>query len=339
MPKYIISILSLFLISIPAVALASGPFVEGTGLGNPFYLIPPYVSAYSAPAFADIDADGDLDAFITRNGTVSYYQNTGNNHIPSFIERTDSANPLAEVDSSAVFLSLALADVDADHDLDAFIGTGFGEVLYFENTGTPQTPAFVEHTGSANPLSAVDLFDKATPTLADMDADGDLDIFIGEHGDSIHYYENNGSPQTPHFVERTGNANPLDGVVISGFLNGPTAPALVDLDKDGDRDAFIGSLVGAIYYYENTGSAPHPVFVERTGSANPLDFIGTNVVDKSLVTFADLNGDGDFDCFMAGDDFRSGEDYHRLHFYENIGSAQNPTFTKPAHPTNPLGGF
>ena len=58
---------------------------------------------------------------------------------------------------------------------------------------------------------------------------------------------------------------------------------------------------GSLNYIENTGTATAPVFVQRTGSANPFDAInvgwssvqgigdrGTN----SRPAFADLDGDG-----------------------------------------------
>ena len=68
------------------------------------------------------------------------------------------------------------------------------------------------------------------------------------------------------FVERTGTANPLGSVVV-GWEN---APAFVDIDGDGDFDAFIGEEYGTINYFENTGTNTAPVFVERTGTGNPL---------------------------------------------------------------------
>ena len=50
-----------------------------------------------------------------------------------------------------------------------------------------------------------------------------------------------------------------------------SAPALADLDADGDLDVVAGDRYGRFSYFENTGSAREPLFVLRTGSANPLD--------------------------------------------------------------------
>ena len=62
---------------------------------------------------------------------------------------------------------------------------------------------------------------------------------------------------------------------------------------------------GAFFTFENTGTATSPVFVPRTGAANPLD--GQDVGIFSSPAFGDLDGDGDPDLV-------SGELRWLLHF-------------------------
>ncbi len=53
-------------------------FIEITDSNNPFDGID--ADAYSIPSFADLDGDGDLDAFIGDDyGKINYFQNTSNN--------------------------------------------------------------------------------------------------------------------------------------------------------------------------------------------------------------------------------------------------------------------
>ena len=58
----------------------------------------------------------------------------------------------------------------------------------------------------------------------------------------------------------------------------------------GDLDLVVGNVDGELIYVENTGTSKAPVFVQRTGSANPLD--GIDVGDSSAPALGDLDGDG-----------------------------------------------
>ena len=51
--------------------------------------------------------------------------------------------------------------------------------------------------------TAIDVGDYATPTFADMDADGDLDLTVGSDAGNITYYENVGTRFGYVFVENT----------------------------------------------------------------------------------------------------------------------------------------
>ena len=42
---------------------------------------------------------------------------------------------------------------------------------------------YIQQTGTANPFNGIDIGDSSTPTLADIDNDGDLDALIGEHAE------------------------------------------------------------------------------------------------------------------------------------------------------------
>src|SRR5262245_43382251 len=72
------------------------------------------VGSHSAPEFADLDADGDLDAILGEiDGRLYYFANTGTSAAPSFVERRGAANPFGAVDLFA-FSMPSLADLDGD---------------------------------------------------------------------------------------------------------------------------------------------------------------------------------------------------------------------------------
>ncbi|MCP4696265.1 MAG: hypothetical protein GY862_05395 [Gammaproteobacteria bacterium] len=282
------------------------------------------VDSYRAPFLADMERDGDLDAFIgAKDGMVYYYENTGSASRPIFTERTDTANPLVGIDvgdDSVPFL----ADMDNDGDLDAFIGSPHNAVHYYENTGNAGKAVFTERMDTANPLGEVEVGYLSAPFLADIDKDGDLDAFIGEGDGIVHYYENTGNADEPVFTQRTDTANPLDGMGVGNY----SAPFLADMDNDGDLDAFIGALYDMMRYYENTGNAAEPVFTQHGDMVNPLDGVGAN----NASFLADLDNDGDLDAFIGRDD-------GTVHYYENTGNAAGPVFIQRTDMANPLGGM
>ena len=285
-------------------AIAPLAFAQQTGAANPFNGVD--VGLVSAPSFADLDGDGDLDAVVGENGgTLHYFANTGSASAPAFTARTGAANPFNGVDLG--YLSApSFADLDGDGDLDAVVGAYDGALRYFENTGTAIAPAFTERTGAANPFNGVDVGYNSAPSFADLDGDGDLDALVGEDYGTLRYFENTGTAIAPAFTERTGAANPFNGVDV-GYTS---APSFADLDGDGDLDAVVGEH-GLLHYFENTGSATASTFSERTGAANPLDGIDVGVLSKP--GFADLDGDGDLDVLV-------GEQYGALHYFLNTGA-------------------
>jgi len=63
---------------------------------------------------------------------------------------------------------------------------------------------------------------------------GDFDLVVGEKSwgqvsESLIYIENTGTSTAPAFVQRTGSANPFDGIDVGGY----SAPAVADFDGDG----------------------------------------------------------------------------------------------------------
>ena len=70
---------------------------------------------------------------------------------------------------------------------------------------------------------------RSAPAFADLDQDGDLDLLVGNDEGGLSFYENDGSPHLPSWTPVTDNYLFLD-------LGAYSAPALVDIDADGDTD-------------------------------------------------------------------------------------------------------
>jgi len=175
---------------------------------------------------------------------------------------------------------------------------------------------------SNNPLKnfSIPLNRESHPFFIDIDKDGDLDCFSGEYTNGelskIYYYRNDGTNKYPVFKQITGTANPLDKVLANTL----SIPYFIDIDGDRDYDCFIGDgYTGAIIYYKNIGSATHPEFEKQSAATNPLSMVKFSASGVANPAFADIDGDGDYDCLVI--DEAGSENY-----FENTGTAKEPVF-------------
>ncbi|MEM1043247.1 MAG: FG-GAP-like repeat-containing protein [Bacteroidota bacterium] len=195
-----------------------------------------------APAFGDLDGDGRRDLLVgTFGGRMAFLLNTGGG-----FELTVEALQDLDVGSTA---TPTLGDLDGDGDLDLLVGEFSGTLNYFRNDGSVQLPNFVEATlpglfdvSDPEDPESIDVGRYSAPHLADVDRDGDLDLFLGTERDDVLFYRNTGSPEAPAF-----EVQPFD----VGALRYNTSPTAADLDGDGDLDLLAGDLAGGLLYLDN----------------------------------------------------------------------------------------
>ncbi len=169
----------------------------------------------------------------------------------------------------------------------------------------------------------------STPMIADIIAVQNLYGVPADSnaGDTVYGYQSNLDGYLGQFFALlTGDGNPFINISRSSRSGVFAADiTFVDLDGDGDPDL----VINARRYFENVGTPANPSFIQRTGSANSLDGV---IAGKSA--FADLDGDGDFDLSVGPNLF---EDISS--FYENTGTATEPSFTRRTGDANPLEGL
>lgn len=274
-----------------------------------------YVYANAAPEFGDIDGDGDLDVLIgTQTGGIYLLENTGDANNPAF-----AAPVLAFPDFGIDGLRTepAFVDWDGDGDLDVVTGISYPYTgnLFYENIGTPTAPSFsyagFNEFGVASTTNGG--YPNNSPAFADLDGDGDMDLVLGAQ-DYTEVKENQGSAQFPNF-----SPTPFGLVNTDGYL----APALGDLDGDGDLDMVVGTEFDGFYFHRNVGTPTSPAFAYAEQAAFGLegtDYVGNFNDHGDLV---DIDGDGDLDLFVGL------YSISEVYFDENIGTPTTPDFSGP----------
>ncbi|GFE69412.1 S-layer family protein [Chroococcus sp. FPU101] len=289
-------------------------------LTNPFGLTDVGISA--APTFADLDSDGDLDAFVgNSDGNTFYYRNTGNARNPIFAPPVTNSFGLTDVGISA---APTFADLDSDGDLDAIVGNRDGNTFYYRNLGTRINPIYAPPL--TNPFGLTDVGASATPTFADLDSDGDLDAIVGNSDGNTFYYRNTGTPIDPRFATPVTNPFGLTDV------GGSATPTFADLDSDGDLDAIVGNSNGNTLYYQNQ-PAPPPAINFVAPVSNPFGL--TDIGFFAFPNFVDIDGDSDLDAIIFSlTQIPSTTDFQfrgKVQIYRNTGTAIAPIFTPEAN--------
>lgn len=263
------------------------------------------VTAYNekaSVAATDIDGDGDYDLVVSSYyqygygygyGYLKYYENTGDAENPVFTEMVGANNPFSNLYTFGYFYSYDLAptfvDIDGDGDQDLFVGDKYGFFYVAENTGDAMNPDFSSGFSGLGYVAN----NNANPAFADLDNDGDQDLFVGTKNGYVYHFENDGYGLFGYIPY---SSSPLGIVAVDDYA----APAFADLDFDGDSDLIVGTEYGGVYFYLNTGDESNAMFERQYSPNDPFDGLVDGYTyfnaDPEMV---DLDGDGDLDMLVG----------------------------------------
>lgn len=206
---------------------------------------------------ADINNDNKPDSLVLNNGANFLYLNDG------FGTSTKVLNDPILVDTS-ISMGGDFGDMDNDGDMDLFVANYDQPSSLYSNDGNGTFVKIINWPGANLTKSS------RSGKFADIDNDGDLDLFvINSDGESNTLYVNNG-----------------DGTFVSEELasNGhPTNAAFSDIDADGDLDLFMADSFGSNMIFRNSGNQNEWLNLNLRGTTSNSAAIGTRVKVESIV--------------------------------------------------------
>ncbi len=313
----------------PKAYLGDGSGTFEPAVPDPFAALP----SASLLVFADLDGDGDRDAFagtyLDRDHDGDSFTiasgdcNDDDKHVrPNATEATngkdddcdgvadDGLDP-ADGDGDGV----SVLDGDCD-DTDAAAAPGTPEVIDWRDNNCDGVvdDGFSNHIALNDGAGAFSVLANAgvetrepstTAAFADPDRDGDLDLYWGNW--LVSYESGLDAAVASHFVTGNGDGTFVEATASAGMQTTPTRPTygvgFVDYNSDGWQDLYVGNYrLKDNQLWENQQNG---IFLDVAAEKNVHhDGIETEVSQwpgghSYGSAFGDVDNDGDIDAFVA----------------------------------------
>lgn len=256
--------------------------------------VPVNLNSFPATFYLDYDLDGKKDLIVALNNPTSgedrkmvwYYRNMSNVPGEHLFELQAKDLFVKEMIDMGTAAHPTFVDVNADGLLDLLVGNyGFytlvgtnstftnARLVLFLNIGTPSAPAYELADEDYAGLSQFTPLDyDFSPTFGDIDADGDLDLLVGNNKGGVYCYRNVAGPNQPFILQYDPNPMWIDMDVIGSV----STPLVYELDGDGLPDLIMGERSGNINYFKNFGTSINPIY-ELSPTVQKIGQIDTRI--------------------------------------------------------------
>ena len=226
-------------------------------------------------SWVDFDSDGDLDLFVAfRDAPNMLFRNDGD-HFTSVGKELGIDDPRRTV--GAVWF-----DFDEDGDLDVFTANQNGDANgLFRNDGARFVD--VAHELGVDAAGRPETSGSNGPSVADVDGDGRLDLFVAGYGANF-LYRNDGHGKFTEVAAQLG---------LKGG-DKATPSRWGDYDNDGHPDLYVSS-------YVDQPVKEHDFLFHNDGGRF-VDVLGSLKLPQGAthgVQWVDFDGDGDLDLALA----------------------------------------
>lgn len=252
------------------------------------------VASDAAPAFYDLDGDGDLDMVLgSEDQGLRVYENVGDASAAQMVENASWAAGLPVAASATP----TLGDLDGDGDAELLIGQEEGYLkLYRNDGGASGPPNWTRWWGNFDRLG---LGPHTAPNLGDADGDGDLDIVVGLGSGKLKGIINTGTPTAHSWSMDDRWVQHLSQGLTKAPCDGYSVPFMVDVDYDGDTDLLLGSDDGKVIVFENMGDARNVKWTRLDVSHHAGVVTGSHWESNSTPVMVDIDADGDRDLLIG----------------------------------------
>jgi len=256
----------------------------------------------SSPALVDMDGDNDLEiifnTFDGSGGKIFAIHHNG-------VVVTGFPVNVGEI----MMVGPAVQDLEGDGIIDIVSTTWGNNIWAVDATGIVK---------DGFPYSTADKFN-CPPSIADLDGDGDMEIIAGDDDGFLYILHHDGTEMGVHSFggdirggiaigDISGNGNPdlvfggydqfvhvldpMTGTEVNGWpvdvnWNIAAAPALADIDNDGQEEIIVAHRGAVIFVFENDGS---------TFDSFPVSVGGAI---ESSPSVQDLDNDGDYEILVG----------------------------------------